>query len=657
MAARLLPLLSLLLVILGNAQIGHGVALPVVNPRLTTDSSLDTSSVTMVVRQIIRPGMSAEEKALACWRFMLDHFYHWHPPQEESVPGEVRDFAKAVNSYGYGPCFVNTPVLAALWQSAGLESRAWRLGGHTVPEVRYGGRWHMLDADARAWHRGSDGQIASVADLASNPSLFLHPRERSVPYYPFAPPDLVAAPLVPWSRPSSMMELYLSQDNNQLANRKAVIGHPMDLTLRAGERLTLAATNTGRWNRTGRWYLPENIRQEDGRALETGPVDTSGMIRYGNGELHWQPELSQGATLADLWLGTENIRPGARGLERVRASREGVAVFRVWSPYVMVGARMRASVGTVSPTPPGCEISTDGGHAWQRLADATWDSNSLAGALSQEWDLSGQVAGKYEYLLRVHLQTTPLKGIDFATTVQLAPLALPTLKPGPNTVTIAQGSDQGHVQLVLGEQEVGNARYLVESKGEIGKGQVTPQQLGEECYLVYRLRAPAALTAISVGGQLLLDQAADQFIATSYSLDAGKTWQQLWRLANRKNRDDPEFEIDKRVAVKNPAGSREVLVKFALTRNSPVCAVSGVRLYGFYRQPQVGQGRLKVEVVWQERHGREWQEKRWSRVVARLPHRAQLRCEGEEVRWARVVMTPVDPQAPHSWVAAEAPQR
>ena len=219
----------------------------VVNPRITTDSSVDCSSAEGVLKQIITPGMTDEQKARACWRFMLGHFYHWYPPYEDNAYEPVRDFAKAVNSYGYGPCFTNAPVLTDLWVAAGFETRSWTITGHSIPEVFYDGAWHMLDADARAWHRKADGRIAGVEDLAGDMTLFTAPKEKSDPYYPFGAPDVAVAPLDPWGPPSKMMDLYASRRNNYRYNSRAVLGHPMYVTLRQGETLSYGWANRGKW--------------------------------------------------------------------------------------------------------------------------------------------------------------------------------------------------------------------------------------------------------------------------------------------------------------------------------------------------------------------------------------------------------------------------
>ena len=155
MRLALIAVAGLLLASLANAQV-------VVNPRVQIGNSIDCSSAAEVVKQIIKPDMTDEQKAIACWKFMLDHFYHWFPPYEDTSSEPVRDFAKAINSYGFSPCFGNAPVLTDLWEAAGFKTHSWTITGHSIPEVFYGGAWHMLDADARAFHRKADGQIASV---------------------------------------------------------------------------------------------------------------------------------------------------------------------------------------------------------------------------------------------------------------------------------------------------------------------------------------------------------------------------------------------------------------------------------------------------------------------------------------------------------------
>jgi hypothetical protein len=91
----------------------------------------------------------------------------------------------------------------------------------------------------------------------------------------------------------------------------------------------------------------------------------------------------------------------------------------------------------------------------------------------------------------------------------------------------------------------------------------------------------------------------------------------------------------------NPSMVKEAFVKFSMVRNSPFFFVGGVRLYAFYKQPQPEGAKLGIEIVWQEKSGDVWDEKRRSVVVAKFPHEFELTCTGEDVRLQRIEMTPV----------------
>lgn len=598
----------------------------VVNPRLTTDSSIDCSSAEAVVRQIVKPGMTDEQKAVACWAFMLDHYYHWYPPREENVPTDVRDFAKAVNSYGFGPCFVNAPVLSALWVAAGFETRCWTITGHSIPEVNYGGAWHMLDADARAWHRKADGQIASVEELAADPKLFTAPAGKSDPYYPFAAPDVVARPLEPWGPPGKMMDLYLSRKDNYRYNRRAVLGHPMYLTLRPGEKIALRRENAGKWFQFG--GMPES-------AVTNGPIDVSRTVTYGNGTLAWQPDLRKVAADRLLWLGSGNVALADGKLVPQKAGEPAVAVLRTWCPYVLVEAAVGLAMSREAANAK-VEISVDGGAAWAELPPPAAIATS---ALTARYELAAQVAGRYEYLIRVTWSGGALERVAFDSTFQLAPLALPRLKPGANKVTVLRGPDEGVVQLVLGNNKEAKERYIVAKQGMAEPlKSIQPAVYGEPAFVVYKLTAPQALTALSIGAQVSMDAATNQHFTARYSLDGGKSWRDVWRLADNDNRQNSQFEMDERVTLENPAGAREALVKFDMLRNSKYFSIPGIRLYGFYKEPQPEQAALDVTIAWQEKRGETWVDQTRSVRAAAFPHTFDLVCNGEAVRLARIEM-------------------
>ncbi|MFO7899007.1 MAG: hypothetical protein R6V58_08100 [Planctomycetota bacterium] len=609
------------------------------NPRITTDSSIECSSAEAVVRQITNEKMTDEQKVRACWRFMLDHFYHWWPAKEKDAGGDVRDFAKALNSYGFGPCFVNAPVLTALWEAAGYETRSYTVTGHSIPEVKYGGGWHMLDGDARAWHRGPDGEIASVADLARSvardktkdktDNLFTKPKEKSVPYYPYGAPDKYVKPFPFWGPPSRMLDLYGSTRNNYRYNRRAVMGHPMYLTLRQGETLTLMRKNVGKFYNAG--FPKEQVDAGGPRSKYTD-------VTYSSGRLVWKPDL--GTIPADqlLWMGSKNVKLDRGRLIAEEPGQPAVAVFRVWCPWVMVESKA-TMVAFKEAMSASFAVSFDGGTAWSDLGGAPWIVEK-SGIGQAKLDLTRYAAGRYEILLRATFQGGSIRLREFNTLFQVATLSLPKLKVGKNQVTISRGPDESVVQLVRSGAKPAKKRYIVESKGIKVPNYVQPTKYGQPAYVVYRLRAPNELTALSVGGALTMDASRrPQHITASYSLDGGKTWAEIWKLGGNRNRQNSLFEMDKRVSL-DANGKKEVLIRFDMLRNSKYFGVNAIRLYAFYKNPQPEDAKLVVDFAWEENRGGKWVGKKTTMVVGTFPHTFDVECGGDAARLSSITMKP-----------------
>lgn len=602
----------------------------VVNPRVTTDSSIDTFSAQTVVRQITKPGMTDEQKCVACWKFMLEHFYHWTPVREPDTAGDVRDFAKSINSYGYGPCFQAAPVLTALWEALGYETRNWTITGHAIPEVKYGGKWHMIDADARGYHKKADGSIASVRELAKDAKLLTDPPGgKSKPFYPFGAPDVKVKPFVFWGPASKMMDLYLSKKNNYQYNRRAVMGHPMYLTLRQGESITLNRANVGKF------VKPAKIKPEGVKFYKGGPREVSGKYTYGNGKLLWKPDLKKIKAGELFWLGSKNVSLKDGKVIPAKAGEPAVAVFRVWCPYALVETKVTLGMATAGPDK--LEVSFDGGAAWSEVAIPGWKGSEIQVA---QCDPTKFVTGRYEYLLRVPVKTA-LTHISFDNTFQLSEMALPRLKVGKNKVTVLRGPDEGHVQLVRAKGKPRKARYLFKSEGLEAKGLRPAKRDCSVAYAVYKLTAPASLTAISVGANMTMDPGkAKQYIEALYSIDGGTTWTSLWKRPNHRNWGNSQFEMDKRVALKNEKNVKEVLVKFEMARGSKYFGVNSIRLYAFYKQPQPAGAKLAVDFAWEEKAGDKWTAKKKSVVVSKFPHEFEITCAGEAVRVKSITMTP-----------------
>ena len=90
----------------------------VVNPWVTTDKYVDTSSLDAIVKSIVKEGMTEEQKALA--------FYHWYRRMlfhHRFMGGDRRDVLKVLNSYGCNLCGSQAAVFVILLQKAGFKTR------------------------------------------------------------------------------------------------------------------------------------------------------------------------------------------------------------------------------------------------------------------------------------------------------------------------------------------------------------------------------------------------------------------------------------------------------------------------------------------------------------------------------------------------------
>ena len=113
--------------------------------KVLSDRVADVSSLEAWKRSFLREGMSDREKALAAWKTVVT-FQHQDSPPAEHVQAsvQVQDAIKMFNVYGYAMCSNASAHVEQLSRYAGLEARGWAIHGHSVPEVRWNGAWHLL---------------------------------------------------------------------------------------------------------------------------------------------------------------------------------------------------------------------------------------------------------------------------------------------------------------------------------------------------------------------------------------------------------------------------------------------------------------------------------------------------------------------------------
>jgi hypothetical protein len=137
-------------------------------PRLSVRGWPDLTSVEGMLKSVLRPGMTDEQKCAAIWKLLVDWRYHYYPAENGD---EMHDPVKLLNVYGYGLCDDSANTFAVLSRAAGLRARIQGLSGHVVGEAFYDGRWHMFDPDHQVYYRMPAGHVASVEELAAHPEL------------------------------------------------------------------------------------------------------------------------------------------------------------------------------------------------------------------------------------------------------------------------------------------------------------------------------------------------------------------------------------------------------------------------------------------------------------------------------------------------------
>jgi len=151
-----------------------GAVETVVNPWVTTDKYVDTSSLEGIVAGIAREGMTDEGKVLA--------FYHWYRRMlfhHRFMGGDRRDVLKVLNSYGCNLCGSQAAVFVVMLQKAGFKTRVCAakggegFGTHTFVQIFYDGKWHCFDTMTSfcVYNRADPPRIASLDELKADPTI------------------------------------------------------------------------------------------------------------------------------------------------------------------------------------------------------------------------------------------------------------------------------------------------------------------------------------------------------------------------------------------------------------------------------------------------------------------------------------------------------
>jgi hypothetical protein len=350
----------------------------------------DFRNLKEMVAGVVQTGMSDRDKAIDLWWLQSTHRFH-----ATTGDAEVNDPVKAMNVYGYTTCGDDSICMAGLWKTAGFQVRPARVVGHCITQVRYDGRWNLLDGDMGPFFLLRDNvTIASEQDLVRDHDLLKRAHTHGIL-------DADSRAEAEWSAALFVYE------GNTPGDRNSARDTTMNMVLRPNEALVW------RWGHVMplKYHGRTEITVWGQRAAD----------RICNGLWEYRPDFSR-----DVW------RRGAESAENVEvkdgelrgaAGKTGVIVWKMRSPYVFVGGKL-----DVEGEGAKFALSWDG-KTWQEIAA------NLDGLFPRDGP------ARYEYRLRCELPCgARLKRLAIINDLQMAPLALPSMTVGENHFTYSDKS-------------------------------------------------------------------------------------------------------------------------------------------------------------------------------------------------------------------------
>lgn len=295
------------------------------SPIVTVNDLYDWSTVEKMAAEITRGCRTDEEKALAIFNWVRlngDHQYS----------GDIQSLNPVLlfNVFAYGICAYFASAQTALARAAGLEARVWEIYRHTVSEIFYDGRWHLLDPDMQLFYLNKDNRtIAAIEDLEKDIDFYArtHAYQRTfedaygqVRHHHQSLHDTFRYDLKHPRFVQYDYDPYIYAD------------WTMDYALRPGERISRRWKGDGRHN---------DYRNEHRFKLnEEEPHKTWPPVQYGNGTVSYRLDPQQTAHL-DI----RNLTVAGQDMvvDKPQDSHDGSRshlIYRRPLPYLIVGGRL-----------------------------------------------------------------------------------------------------------------------------------------------------------------------------------------------------------------------------------------------------------------------------------------------------------------------------
>ncbi|MFO7898918.1 MAG: hypothetical protein R6V58_07645 [Planctomycetota bacterium] len=359
--------------------------------RVTTDRSIDPSSIETICKSVCKPGMTERERALAVWRMFNTKMFHW-----DRISSGHWD---VICTYGYSLCGTMWRTMSMFhlyefgdgsvrgggfggWMPDSewgrLMMNGWLVdsylmtrkhmtreklygpydpkrakpkpvkGGHTMGELKFDGKFHLLDPHAGFYVYTADGKdIASSIQIASDPSLVSDPVKKPERFMPCD----VGQPLFYYrAKGGSRGKGGGKKPKNQVFPTNLRAG--LKYIRYYGKTFPHAYVYRKGWERMPDWY------REGGPRHLCNNEDS--WRHYGNGEVVFEPAKNE------LWreaiVKSENLADDLKGgLHAKDPAKPWSLTVEFQTPYVFVGENV---TGTVTGEKAIVKIRRQGKYIW-----------------------------------------------------------------------------------------------------------------------------------------------------------------------------------------------------------------------------------------------------------------------------------------------------
>jgi len=559
-----------------------------------------------------------------CWAL----FYWNHIARRQTSPMhlhglDLTDPIRQFNDYGFTMCSTIAGINCSIWDAMGLKTKYWDISLHTVPEVFYDGRYHMVDNSMSAIYTLCDGKtIAGVEDIGKEGACAAsggRVEPGHVARYHCLNATSARGFLTGADCERSLESEYGCFNPKGLKYRYYFYdwdrGHRYILNLRDGEAYTRHYKSLGT---SLEFYVPNNGKDPES-------VNPRYRIR-GNGVRTWKPTLP----------------PNGVGA--------GETVFKVEGANVITSLAVKAAFERrAADDLAALAVSTTNGLAWQEV----WKADKT-GEVPLDTKLVEPVNGAYEVLVKATLKgSAALKSIEFQALTELNSKTQPKLLLGKNTVYVGLGEQTEAIVVWPDLQGEAYKPYAVEERNIATKekhpgymGVLYAAKANEDAYVTFRIDAPTDITRVTYGGRLY-NRAPKSHIDFLHSFDGGKTWTKSYSLTDTK----PPWDVIRYETVESvPAATRSVLFKClwnSSAAGTDACSIYAVRMEANHKPLGPPSLPMAVTFDWSEvQKDRSPVERSHTQVVEKVPCRYTINVGGYDQPIVNSLRIANLPQAP-----------